>query len=253
MKRLLTLLLCLAAALAGPALAQAPCPCAEKKEPPPPPAFTGNVALGLGINSGNTDTTNFSFTLGLKYDPKTKNLVKLDGYYLYGQTDSVTTTQKANLVVRDEYSFSERVFGFGEIGYLHDRFKGITYLITPVVGAGYKVVKTKEITLAFDGGVGLALEQDKGYSSYTSGAFRAGEAFEWQLSTWAKLTENTFGLWKMNDTLDYLFHFDAGLVSPLTKALELKVAFLIDYKNLPQPATLKKTDRSFLALIGYKF
>ncbi len=253
MKRLLTLLLCLAAALAAPALAQAPCPCAEKKEPPPPPPLTGGVALGIAATSGNTDTSSFSFTLGLKYDPKTQNVVKMDGYFLYGQTDSVTTTQKASLLARDEYSFTDRFFAFGEVGYLNDRFKGITYLITPVAGAGYKVVKTKEVVLALDGGVGLAFEQDKGYDSHTSGALRAGEAFEWQISSFAKLTQNASGLWKMDDFSDYFFHFDAGVVSPLSKAFDLKIAFLLDYKNKPQPDTLKKTDRSLLASLGYKF
>lgn len=252
MKRLFALFVCLFA-FAAPAFGQQPCPCPEKKEPPPPPAFTGGVGFGLGINSGNTNTTNLSFTLGLKYDPKTNNVVKLDGYYLYGESDSVTNTQKANFVLRDEYSFTERFFAFGEVGYLYDRFKGITYLITPIVGAGYKVIKTKEVMLALDGGVGLAIEQDAGYPSNTSGALRAGEAFEWQISTWAKLTQNANGLWKMDDFSDYLFHFDVGLVSPLSKALELKVAYLTDYKNKPQPETLKKTDRSLIAAVGYKF
>ncbi len=250
MKNMLVLIVS-AFALAAPAFADEPCPCAEKKGPPP--AFTGNVGFGLGINSGNTDTTNLSFTLGLKYDPKTKNLVKLDGYYLYGQSGGETTTQKSDFVLRDEYSFTERFFAFGEVGYLYDRFKGITYLITPVAGAGYKFVKTKEVTLALDGGVGLAVEQDAGYPSQTSGALRAGQAFEWAISTWAKLTQNASGLWKMDDFTDYLFHFDAGVVSGLSKALELKIAFLIDYKNKPRPDTLKKTDRSFIAAVAYKF
>jgi len=177
MKRFLALLVCLAAA--APALAQTPCPCPDKKEPPPPPAFTGGVGFGLGINSGNTDTTNFSFTLGLKYDPKTKNVVKLDGYYLYGQSDGVTTTQKSNFVLRDEYSFTDRFFAFGEVGYLYDRFKGITYLITPTVGAGYKVVKTKAVTLDLFGGVGVAFVKDAGRDATTSGSFSAGESLEW--------------------------------------------------------------------------
>ncbi len=251
MKRLFALIFCLA--IAAPAFAQTPCPCPEKKEPPPLPALTGGLGFGLGINSGNTDTTNFNFTLGLKYDPKTQNVVKLDGYYLYGKTNGLTTAQKSNVVLRDEYSFSERFFAFAEVGYLYDRFSGITYLITPIVGAGYKVVKTKEISLAFDGGVGLALEQDAGLPSHTSGALRAGESFEWALSAWAKLAQNAHGLWKMDDTQNYYFHFDVGVVSPLSKALELRVAYLTDYKNKPEPATLKKTDRSFLAVVGYKF
>jgi putative salt-induced outer membrane protein len=250
MKRLFALIVCLAAA--APALAQQPCPCPEKKEPPPP-AFTGNVGFGLGINSGNTSSTTLSFTLGLKYDPKTKNVVKLDGYYLYGQTDSVTNTQKANFVLRDEYSLSERFFLFGEVGYLYDRFKGITYLITPTVGAGYKVVKTDAVTLDFSGGVGIAAEQDAGLDATTSGSFSVGEGFEWKISSWAKLTQHASALWKMDDTNDYFFHLDAGLVSPLSKMLEMKIAYVLDYKNEPWPPTLKKTDSSFIAAIGVKF
>jgi len=253
MKRHRSLAVFLAAALAAaPAFADEPCPCAEKKAPPPP-ALTGGIAAGLALNSGNTDTTNFNFSLGLKYDPKTRNVVKLDGYYLYGQTDDVTSTQKASVVLRDEYSFTERFFGYAEIGYLHDRFKGITYLITPIVGAGYKVVKTKTFSLALDGGVGMAFEKDEGYPSDTSGAFKVGDSLEWQFSAWAKLTQNAYMLWKMDDTSDYLFHFDLGVVSSLSKALELRIGYMTDYKNQPQPATLKKTDRSLVAAVGYKF
>lgn len=250
MKRILTLIVFLGAA--APALAQQPCPCPEKKEPPPP-AFTGNVGFGLGINSGNTSSTNLSFTLGLKYDPKTKNLVKLGGYYLYGQTDGVTNTQKANFLLRDEYSLSERFFLFGEVGYLYDRFKGITYLITPTAGAGYKVVKSDAVTLDLSAGVGAAFEKDTGLAGTTSGSFSTGEGFEWKISSWAKLTQHASGLWKMNDTGDYFFHFDAGLVSPLSKVLEMKIAYVLDYKNEPYPPTLKKTDSSFIAAIGAKF
>jgi putative salt-induced outer membrane protein len=253
MKRNLALIVSLAAALAGPALAGEPCPCAEKKEPPPPPAFTGNVGFGIGISSGNTNSTNLSFTLGLKYDPKTRNLVKLDGYYLYGRADGETNTQKANFILRDEYSFSERFFGFGEVGYLYDRFKGLTYLITPTVGAGYKVVKTETVTLDVSAGVGVAAEQDEGLPATTSGSFSAGEGFEWKISSWAKLTQHASGLWKMNDTSDYFCHLDAGLVSPISKVFEMKIAYVLDYKNQPYPPTLKKTDSSFIAAIGVKF
>jgi putative salt-induced outer membrane protein len=254
MKRNLALIVSLAAALATPALvADEPCPCAEKKEPPSPPAFTGNVGFGVSINSGNTSSTNLSFTLGLKYDPKTRNLVKLDGYYLYGRADGETNTQKANFTLRDEYSFSELFFAFGEVGYLYDRFKGITYLITPTVGAGYKVVKTKAVTLDFSAGVGLVAEQDEGLPQSTSGSFSVGEGFEWKISSWATLTQHASGLWKMNNTSDYFFHVDAGLVSPISRVFEMKIAYVLDYKNEPYPPTLDKTDSSFIAALGAKF
>ena len=252
MKNIRALIVLLAAGvLAVPALADEPCPCAEKKGLPP--AFTGNAGFGLGITSGNTDTTNLNFTLGLKYDPKTRNVVTFDGYYLYGRADGATNTQKANFGLRDEYSFTERFFAYGSVGYLYDRFKGITYLITPTVGAGYKVVKTKAVTLDLYGGVGVAFEKDAGIPATTSGSFSAGESFEWQISSFAKLTQRASGLWKMDDTSDYFFHFDAGIVSPLSGVFDLKLAYILDYKNEPYPPTLDKTDTSFLVAIAAKF
>jgi putative salt-induced outer membrane protein len=252
MKTLRALIVFLAAGLAAaPALADEPCPCAEKKGPPP--AFTGNAGFGLGINRGNTNSANLNFTLGLKYDPKTRNVVTFDGYYLYGRTDGVTNTQKANFILRDEYSFTERFFAYGSAGYLYDRFKGLTYLITPTVGAGYKVVKTKAVTLDFSGGVGIAFEKDAGIPGTTSGSFSAGEAFEWQISSFAKLTQHATGLWKMNDTSAYFFHFDAAVVSPLSHVFDLKVGYVLDYQNEPYPPTLDKTDTSLLVTLAAKF
>jgi len=250
MKKILAFLVCLAAA--APALAQQPCPCPEKKEPPPP-AFTGNVGLGYGVSSGNTDSSTFSLTLGLKYDPKTNNVVKFGGYYLWGQADGVTNQEKANVVLRDEYSFSERLFAYGEVPYLHDKFKGISYQIAPTAGLGYKVVKTEAVTFAVDGGAGAVIEKNYGFDTRTSGAFRFGESFEWKATAWAKLTENAFGRWRMDDTSDYDFHVDLGLSSPLSKILEVRLAYVYDYKSKPVPETLKKGDTSFLASIGAKF
>jgi putative salt-induced outer membrane protein YdiY len=252
MKALRALIVFLAAGLtAAPVLADEPCPCAEKKGPPP--AFTGNAGFGLGINRGNTNSANLNFTLGLKYDPKTRNVVTLKGYYLYGRTNGVTDTQKANFDLRDQYSFAERFFAFGSAGYLFDRFKGLTYLITPTVGAGYKVVKTKAVTLDFSGGVGVWLEQDAGIPSTTSGSFSVDESFEWQISSLAKLTEHTSGRWRMNNTSAYFFHLDAGIVSPISGVFELKLTFVLDYQNEPYPPTLEKTDSSLLVTIAAKF
>ena len=252
MKRLFALFVCLFA-FAMPAFGQQPCPCPEKKEPPPPPAFTGNFGLGYGLSTGNTDSSNFSVALGLKYDPRTNNVVKFDGYYLWGQTNGETNQEKAGAILRDEYSFTERFFAYGELSYLHDKFKGVSYLFSPTVGVGYKIVKTETIVFSVDGGVGGAFEKDYGRDATSSGAFRAGEAFEWKATEWAKLTEHASGLWKMDDTSDSFYHVDISLVSPLSKVLEMRLSYVFDYKNKPFPETLKKGDSSFLASIGAKF
>jgi len=57
----------------------------------------------------------------------------------------------------------------------------------------------------------------------------------------------------MNDTSDYFFHFDVGIVSPLSSVFDLKLAYILDYQNEPYPPTLDKTDTALLVAIAAKF
>lgn len=252
-------LLALAAALALPSagLAEELCPCPPP--PPPPPAFTGSLGLGLALTSGNTDTFNLNFSLGLKYDPKTKNVVKFDATYLRGETDNELQLDRLSAILRDEYSFSPKLYGYGELAYLRDRFKGIEYLFAPSAGVGYKVLDTDALKLAFDAGFGGAFESD--YLDYplstetvssSSGAIRAGEAFAWKISPNATLTQGFTGLWKTKDTADAIYHFEIALSASITKWSQVKVAFTDDYKNKPPDPKLEKNDTAFVAAIVFK-
>ncbi len=234
--------------------------------PPPPKPWTGSLGAGLAITSGNSSSTNFNLSFEVKYDPKTRNVFKATGLYLRTDSDvkvtnpdgsyyteSRTTADKAALLARDEYSITDRFFVFGEVGYTRDKIALVDYLISPTVGAGYKVVKTDAITLDFSGGVGGAFEKDSGRDATSSGAFKASEAFAWQISKGSKLTQNLTGLWKTDDTSDANYHFDVALATSVSKLLELKVAWLLDYKNRPVDPTLKKSDSAFLVALVAKF
>ncbi len=259
-ERRLCLVISLGLAFSAPALAQTdappappackcPCPCPE----PPPPPLTGSVGAGLSITSGNSDTSAFNLSFGLVYDPKTHSLFRADAFYLRSASNGVATTDKAAASVRYEYKITERIYGFAQVGYLRDRFQNTTYLITPMVGAGYDVVKEKDLTLAFDGSIGGAFEKDSGYDAQSSGAFSVGESFGWKFSPAATLTQKASGLWKTDNTSDAFYHFEIGLSASLVKNFEMKVAYLVDIKNKPNPPTLKKTDTALIAALVYKF
>ncbi len=57
----------------------------------------------------------------------------------------------------------------------------------------------------------------------------------------------------MNDTSDAFYHFEVGVAASLMKSFELKVSYLVDYKNRVNPPTLKKTDTTLVAAIVYRF
>ena len=252
-----SLVLFVAAMAAAPVVAQeaAPaqptCPCPPP--PPPPPALQGSFSAGLALTTGNTDTSSFNLGFDMVYDPKTHSLFKADAFYLRSASDGLATTDKAGASLRYEYRLAERFYVFAQLGYQRDRFKNVTYLITPMLGAGYFVLKEKNLELSFDAAIGGAFEKDSGLDGTSSGAFSVGQGLLWKISPVATFTEKAAGLWKTNDTSDCFYHFELGLAASLVKNFELKVAYMVDTKNLPNPRTLKKTDTALIAAIVYKF
>lgn len=219
----------------------------------PKPGWHGSFGAGLSLTSGNSDTRSFNLGFDLKYDPKTKNVFKAGGLYLRSEAEGATTTDKLTAFARDEYSFTDRFFVYGEISWLSDAIAEVDYLVAPTVGAGYKLVATDTVTLEASAGVGGAFEKYEGQEATSSGAFRAGEAFSWKISPAVSLTQKASALWKADDTADAYYHFDVGLTTSISKILELKLAWLLDHKTRPAVPTLEKTDTAFIAAIVAKF
>jgi putative salt-induced outer membrane protein len=212
-----------------------------------------SVGAGLAITSGNTDTKSLNISFATKYDPHTRWVFKADALYLRGESGGVTQVDKATADGREEYALSERTFAFAELSYLRDRFKGISYLVAPLAGGGYRLIKTDRENLTLDAAGGAQFESDLGVGRSTSGAVKAGENFDLALSKTSKVTQKLTGLWKTSDFADALYHFDAGLTTTVTTRSELKLAFTYDYKNKPPLPGIKKADSAFFAALLFKF
>lgn len=210
------------------ALVAAALPALGDDPAPPPTPWTGSIGFGFGLTSGNSDTANFNFSFSAKYDAGTKNLFKADGFYLWGQTEHQTTTNKGGFVFRYDRTLSERTFAFAQLGYVKDQPAGITYLISPTVGIGVHAVKNDKVDLQFLAGAGGAFEKDVGQPATSSGAVTAGQSFDWKISSTATLSQHLTGLWKTDDWTDSYYHFDVSVGAALTKRSELKVTGLVD-------------------------
>jgi putative salt-induced outer membrane protein YdiY len=219
----------------------------------PPDAVTGNVTVGLALTSGNKDTTTFNAGYEFKYDPKTKNVVKSTGLFLYGKSDSELTAEQYGLVFRDEYSLSPRAFVFGEFRYLHDKFKGIDYLLSPTGGAGYKLVDAPATSLAVSAGVGAVSEKDTGFDLSTTGAVTFDEKLAHKLSATATVGQTFAALWKTSDFGDALYGFGVNLAATVTGRAQLTVELRDTYKVKPPDPTLKKNDVTLIMGAVYKF
>lgn len=221
------------------------------QDAPPASPWASSLGAGLAVTSGNSDTQNLNFAFSTLWDPKTNRLFKAEALYLRGEADNETLLDKSSALARYERS-RDRAFWFGEVSYLGDQLKGIDYLLSPIVGAGYHVIRTDTRKLSVDGGAGASFEQSDNLGRDVSPAVKAGESFEWALSPTSRITQRLTGLWKTDDFDDALYHFDAGLASTIATALELKLSYVYDYKNLPPP-DVEKGDSALIATILYKF
>jgi len=221
-------------------------------DPLPVKPWTSSIGAGIAITSGNTDTKNYNLNFSTKYDPKTKFVFKADALYLRGDSNGVTQVDKASADVRGEYSVSDRTFAFVEMTYLRDPFKGLNYLVAPLAGGGYRIIRSDRRNLTVDGALGAELESDNGAGRSSSGAAKAGENFDWALSPTSKVTQKLTAIWKTSDFGDAFYHFDAGLTTTVATRIELKVAYVYDFKTKPV-GNAKKGDSALFAALLFKF
>jgi putative salt-induced outer membrane protein len=230
----------------------APPPPAAPAEPPPPP-WAGSIGAGLALTAGHTDTVNINVSFALTSNPKARNVIKSEGLYLRGETDSELAVDRTALKGRDEFGLSPKTFVFGQVEYLRDTFKSIDYLVSPTAGAGYKVVDDAKTTFTVDGGLGLIWEKNPLRDVRTSGAVTAGENLSFKFSDTAAFTHSVGALWVMDDFGDALYTVKAGVAAALTKRSQLKVELVDSYKTRPPDALTQKNDVALVTAIVYKF
>jgi putative salt-induced outer membrane protein YdiY len=223
------------------------------QEAAPAKPWESSIGAGLALTSGNTDTQNYNFSLSTKYDPKTRFIFKADALLLRGSANGETQVDRAAAAARGEVALSERIFTFAEVSYLRDPFKEINYLVAPVAGAGYRVIRSDRRNLTVDVAGGVQVEDNELLGRRTSGALKAGEDFDWTLSETSKFTQKFTALWRTDDFGDALYHFDAGLATSVLTRIELKVAYAYDYKTRPPSPEIEKGDSALFAALLFKF
>ena len=136
------------------AIAQAP---AE-----PTPVYTGNLGGGFALTNGNTSTRNFNLTGASARTPKGPNAIKGTASYFRGTQTDILNLDRTSINIRDEYTISNRTFVFGQLDYLRDQFKQMTFFWAPTAGVGYKLINTNSTQITVDGGAGGVLEKNPG-------------------------------------------------------------------------------------------
>lgn len=241
------------AALAQQLPAATPAPAVAPQTEPPPAPWTGDAAFGLSLNRGNTSTTNVNASFDLAHNLNTDDVWKFKGLYLRGKDNGALAVDRLDMDGRNERTLSARVYGYGQLQFVRDKFKDIDYLWAPSAGVGYKVLDTPTTTLNADAGLGLQVEQFTQLQRHTDAVVAASDALNYKLSPTATVTQGFGVLWKIQDFGDALYTITGGIAAALTPQTQLKAELLDTYASKPPIATIKSNDIALLMAVVYKF
>lgn len=211
--------------------AQAPCPC-PTPPPAPPSCWSGNAQFAYAATSGNTDTSSLGASFELDYKPAPWTFT-LQGAYLHGSTDGVTTAESFAGGLKAIRDLTPRLDVFGEGLYYRNTFSGIDSRYGANAGVGYKLFNEKTLLLRLEAGFGYThedyiLQESQGYAS-----LRAGLQFGWKFSQSAELTEEFYWTDDLSDTSNWFLRSTTAVVANLTSVFALKAAFTYLYDNQP--------------------
>ncbi len=230
--------------------------------------WTGKGELGFVDVAGNTEsrTLNAALTMEKAVD-QWKHIAKLTA--LQSSSDGDDKSESYSAGWRSEYSFDERLYGFGDIRYFEDKFDSFDEIYTAAIGAGYRVILEDDIKWNVSAGIGY---RDTTLNTVTeevrapitniiitprtvthediSGATLLLESdYKHKLSE----TTNFENYTRIEPTSDNTFAQNiAGLSVAINTALALKIGYDVRYNTDPAKGS-KSTDRITSVNVVYSF
>lgn len=237
--------------LTGVALtAAAQNPAAPLTPPAPQPAWETLASAGLTLTKGNSDTmlANLGVTTAKKW---TGNEISLGANMTYGEASGVQNVNNYNAFGQYNRLFSERAYGGLKLTAMKDDIANIDYRFTISPLAGYYFLKSATTQLSAEAGPSYVVE-DLGGVSRSYAGLRVGERFEHKFSDAAKLWQTAEFIPQVDRFSQYLFNFELGVDSAITKQVSLRAVLQDNYNSNPALGR-KANDIRLITGVAYKF
>jgi putative salt-induced outer membrane protein YdiY len=225
---------------------------------PPPPKWESSLAIGATLTSGNSDS--LMATINFLTDRKTANnelQIGAAGGYGYTKAPGQTTnTVNANFYggfIQNNWSFTERLYGYARLDGRHDAIAQIDYRLPLGAGLGYFLIRSKPADLSFELGPGYMWQKVAGVSDQFA-TLRVAQQYRQELSDRARLRESVEWLPQVDRFNNYVLNASVALESDLTKdkRCNMSLTLLDTFNNIPAPG-LQKNDLKLVAAVGCKF
>ena len=123
-----------------------------------PKRWSGTVESGLTMRSGNTDTTDYTFSSTLKR-AGTRDVLTLNFGAAYGEAQDVINTRRYRGSAKWQFYPRERLFWYGTASGERDDGRRLDYRAVAGIGIGYDIIDSEQRSLSADIGLDYTWEQ----------------------------------------------------------------------------------------------
>jgi len=224
---------------------------ADEAENPPKGHWKGGAEIGGVATSGNTDTRSLNVRMNIENErEKWSHSASMESYYSQGSDgESRKDAQKLTAEANSAYKLTERNYTFADAGYENDRFSGYKYRFHESAGLGRVFVKTGNVMLKIEAGVGgrhSRLDND----SLTDELIAIGAVkFRWNIGPSSVLAEN---LSVKSGNQGTVIVSRTALKAHVAGAFSIKLSLDVNQNSNP-PEDKKNTDTITSVTLVYDF
>ena len=208
------------------------------------------VSAGVTLTRGNSQTALFTADfLAVKKTPVNEYSFGIGG--AYGNNSGKQTVNNYKAFGQWNHLFNERFYGYLRADAQRDIISDLDYRIDIGPGVGYYFIKEKMTTLAGEAG-GAFTARHLGSKSDTYATARVADRFEHKFNDHARLWQSAEFIPQVDAFENFVFNFEIGVETAMTKSINLRTYFSDAYQNRPAAGKLKN-DAQIVAAIAYKF
>jgi putative salt-induced outer membrane protein YdiY len=212
----------------------------------------GFIDLGFRATGGNSRTQGaYVGTQLLRETDRDRFLIGAN--FNYGRAAGVTTARNAYGIVKYDYRFTPKFYGYVSEELLHDRFRDLRIRTVTSLGAGYIFVKSAPIDTWAEAGVAYVtndfydLEKDEGHLGG-----RIYHHLRVSLPLGLEFTNDLTFYPNFEHSKDWQIHDEAFISAGLGKGWTARAGVIWDYDHFI-PKERRRHDVLYLLTIGYRF
>lgn len=213
---------------------------------------------GVILASGNSETQTYNVKQETSYG-FSKNTIKFTGSYLLGKNAGVQTAKKWDLGLRYDRALSDNLSIYSSYQIDSLPFAGTQSRHTVDLGGKYSLLKDETHEVDTEFGYRLTKESFTSDNGVTSTGYLTSHMSRLYFVWNAKWNESISSkLWteylqSYTNTKDYRFNLEPSLSMVLTKVFSIKLAYLVNFRNVPAVAGKKTVDTLYTTSLVAKF